>query len=147
MGFGKVKGSFYFTNNASCTVNSEIFARILFYVKFLENKPLWFCETTMSLIDTSKSCLCRKFLTSKICLLTPFAKIKFSRKFSNLQYFDSIYLLCHYNYFPEMYTTDEYKHCGSLLATNEEVGMCTELISNNPQSFSDNTIDILCGYV
>ena len=38
-------------------------------------------EITLSF--TSKSCLSRELLTSQICLLTLFLKIKFSRKFPN----------------------------------------------------------------
>ena len=37
-------------------------------------------------ISLCKSCPSSKFLTSQICLLTLLAKIKFSRKFPNLQY-------------------------------------------------------------
>ena len=44
-------------------------------------------ESSLSFTDEGKSCQTRKFLTSLICLLTLFAKIKFSRKFPNLQYF------------------------------------------------------------
>ena len=43
-------------------------------------------EATLSFTDICKSCLSREFLTSQICLLTLFAKIKLSRKFPNLQY-------------------------------------------------------------
>ena len=42
-------------------------------------------KVTLSFIDKGKSCLSRKFFTSLICLLMLFAKIKFSRKFPNLQ--------------------------------------------------------------
>ena len=38
------------------------------------------------LINIGISCPSREFLTSQICLLMLFAKIKFSRKFANLQY-------------------------------------------------------------
>ena len=41
---------------------------------------------TLSFADISKSRPCREFLTSQICVLTLFAKIKFSLKFPNLQY-------------------------------------------------------------
>ena len=70
------------------TVNSEISARVLFsrnfaYAKFHENKILakWqnhFC----CLLIKVKSCSSCKFLTSQICLLKLFAKIKFSAKIS-----------------------------------------------------------------
>ena len=42
-------------------------------------------EITMSFTDVGKSCPSREFLTSQMCLLMLFAKIKFSRKFQNLQ--------------------------------------------------------------
>ena len=45
-------------------------------------------EITLSFTDIGKSCPSRKFLASQICLLTLFAKIKFSRKFPDLQYYD-----------------------------------------------------------
>ena len=45
-------------------------------------------EITLSFVNMAKSCLSHEFLMSQICLLTQFAKIKFSRKFSNLQYWD-----------------------------------------------------------
>ena len=38
--------------------------------------------------NVGKSCQSREFLTCQTCLLTLFAKIKFSRKNPNLQYFD-----------------------------------------------------------
>ena len=64
------------------TVNSEIFARVYFREtshmrSFVKIKPSRNGEITLPLIDIGKSCLCREFLTSQICLLTPFAKIKF----------------------------------------------------------------------
>ena len=43
-------------------------------------------EITLSFTDISKPCPCCKIFTSQICLLTLFAKIKFSRKFPNLHY-------------------------------------------------------------
>ena len=43
-------------------------------------------EINMSFTDKGKSCPCCKVLTSQICLLTLFAKIKFSLKFLDLQY-------------------------------------------------------------
>ena len=43
-------------------------------------------KITLSFNDIGKSCLSRDFFTSLICLLLLFAKIKFSRKFPNLQY-------------------------------------------------------------
>ena len=50
-------------------------------IKSLRNR-----EITLSLTDIGKSCTSRKNLSSQICLLTLFAKIKFSRKFPDLQY-------------------------------------------------------------
>ena len=41
-------------------------------------------EITLSFTDIGKSCPGRKFLTSQICLLSLFVKIKFSRKISGL---------------------------------------------------------------
>ena len=73
------------------TVNLEIFVRVLFlrnfaYGKFRENKSSRISKITLLITDIGKSCTCREFLTAKICVLTLFAKIKFSRKFPNLQY-------------------------------------------------------------
>ena len=50
-------------------------------------------EITLSFTDICKSCLSREFLTSQTCLLTLFAKIKFSQKFLNLQYLRKIFQL------------------------------------------------------
>ena len=41
-------------------------------------------------VDIDKSCPSHKFKTPQICLLTFFTKIKFSRKFSNLQYWKPV---------------------------------------------------------
>ena len=49
-------------------------------------KPSRNGKITLSFIDIGKPCLSREFFTSLICLLMLFAKIKFSRKFPNLQY-------------------------------------------------------------
>ena len=43
-------------------------------------------EMTILFTDIFKSCPSRKFLASQICLLMLFAKIKYSRKFPDLQY-------------------------------------------------------------
>ena len=43
-------------------------------------------EITLSFTDIGKSCPSWEYLTSQICLLTLFTKIKFSKKFPNLQY-------------------------------------------------------------
>ena len=56
---------------------------------FVNIKPSRNGKITLSFIDIGKSCLNREFLLSLICLLILFAKIKFSRKFPNIQY-----LLC-----------------------------------------------------
>ena len=53
---------------------------------FEKRKPPRNDEITLSFIDIGKFCLSREILTSQICLLTLFAKIKFSRKFLNIQY-------------------------------------------------------------
>ena len=53
---------------------------------FVKIKPSRNGKITLSFIDKGKSCLICVFFTSLICLLMLFAKIKFSRKFPNLQY-------------------------------------------------------------
>ena len=55
---------------------------------FTKIRPSRNGKITLSFIDnyTGKSCLSREFFTSLICLLMLFPKIKFSRKFPNLQY-------------------------------------------------------------
>ena len=58
--------------------------RMFVKIKFSTNS-----EITLSFTDAGKSCPCRECLTWQICLLTLFAKIKFSRKFPNLQYANS----------------------------------------------------------
>ena len=74
------------------TVNSEIFKRILFsrnfaFAKFRENQTLanWRYHLLISVIHA----LFAIFFTSQMCLLTLFAKIKFSRKFPTLQLSES----------------------------------------------------------
>ena len=57
--------------------------RIYIYMKI---KPWLNGEITLSFTDIGKFCHCHKFLKSQICLLTLFAKIKFSQIFPNLQY-------------------------------------------------------------
>ena len=49
-------------------------------------KPSQNGEIILLFTDVGKSCPSCEFLTSQTCLFTLFAKIKFSRKFSNLQY-------------------------------------------------------------
>ena len=44
-------------------------------------------ENTMSTTDIGKSYHSREIVRSQVCLLTLFTKIKFSRKFPDLQYF------------------------------------------------------------
>ena len=60
---------------------------------FVKIKSSRIGEITLSFTDISKSCPCHEFLTSQICVLTLFAKIKFSRKFPNLQLL--YFFLCH----------------------------------------------------
>ena len=74
------------------TVNSEIFARVLFsrnfaYAKFCEKNGRT-DEITLSFTDIGQSCLSRELSTSQICILTLLAEMKFSRKFPNLQYWN-----------------------------------------------------------
>ena len=52
---------------------------------FVKIEPSRNGEITMSFTDVGKSCPSRLFLTSQLCLLTLFEKIKFSQKFPNLQ--------------------------------------------------------------
>ena len=70
---------------------------------FVKIKPSRNGKTTLSLIDIGISCLSREFFTSLICLLMLFAKIKFSRKFSNLQYIPMSFQFYSY-YFPDNVT-------------------------------------------
>ena len=53
---------------------------------FVRTKPSRNGKITLLFSDVGKSCLSREIFTSLICLLILFAKIKFSRKFPNLQY-------------------------------------------------------------
>ena len=69
------------------TVNLGIFTRVLLswifaYAKFHEVKTL---AKSLSFTDIGISCPSREFLMSQICLLMLLAKIRFSRKFRNLQ--------------------------------------------------------------
>ena len=69
------------------TVNLEIFARVIFSrnfacANFRENKTL---AKSLPFSDAGKSCFSRDILTSQVCLLELFAKIKSSRKFPKLQ--------------------------------------------------------------
>ena len=74
----------------SNTVNSEIFARVYFletshmrsFVKLNTSRN---GKITLLFTDISFLCPSREFLMSQICFLMPLAKIKFSRKFPNLQ--------------------------------------------------------------
>ena len=54
---------------------------------FVKIKSSQNAEIILSFTD-GNSCPRRDFKTSQICLLTPFAKINFSRKFPDLQYRD-----------------------------------------------------------
>ena len=51
---------------------------------FVKIKPWRNGEITLSVADIGKSSPSHEFLNGQKCLITPFAKIKFSRKFSNL---------------------------------------------------------------
>ena len=71
------------------TVNSENFARLLSsrnFASFVKIKSSRNAEITLSFTNIRTSWPSREFLASQICLLTLFAKIKFSRKFPDLQY-------------------------------------------------------------
>ena len=69
------------------TVNSEIFARILFSQKFARVKilPSENGKIAQSFTDVRISCPNSEFLMSQICLITVILKLKFSRKFPDLQ--------------------------------------------------------------
>ena len=72
------------------TVDSEIFSRVLLsrnfaYAKFRDNKILAKWRNHSVFTDIGKSCHSHDFFTSQIYLLTLFMKIKFSRKFQDLQ--------------------------------------------------------------
>ena len=54
---------------------------------FVKIKPSRNAENTLAFTDIGKSCVSSDFLTSQIGLLKLFAKVKFSRKFPNLQRF------------------------------------------------------------
>ena len=70
-------------NGQVSTENSKIFARVLFretsrmrsFVKIIPSRN---AEITLSFTYVRQSWPCREFLASHICLLTLFAKIKFS---------------------------------------------------------------------
>ena len=53
---------------------------------FVKIKPLRSGQITLPFTDVGKPCPNREFKTWQICLLTISAKIKFSRKYSILQY-------------------------------------------------------------
>ena len=74
------------------TVNSKIFERVLFLWNFAYREIILlpYAEITLLFTDICKSCPSCAFLTSQKCLLTLFAKIKFRRKISNLQYYGLI---------------------------------------------------------
>ena len=67
------------------TVNLENFVRVVFsrnfaYAKFPENKILANGKIILPITDIGKSCHSHELLTSQICFLTLFAKIKNSQK-------------------------------------------------------------------
>ena len=53
---------------------------------FVKIKSSHNCEITLSTTDIGNSYHSGKIFRSQVCLLTLFAKIKFSRKFPDLQY-------------------------------------------------------------
>ena len=61
------------------TVNSEIFAWVLLLRSFVKIIPLQNGKISLMITDVDKSCPSCEFLTWQICLLTVFAKIKFSQ--------------------------------------------------------------------
>ena len=73
------------------TVNSEILRGFYFRKthrrSFPKIKSSRNGKISMSFTDEGKSCHSCKFLMSQICFLTLFAKINFSRKFPDLQYY------------------------------------------------------------
>ena len=78
--------------------SQEFYFRETSYMgSFVKIKPSPNCNITLSFTDVGKSCHSRKFLTSQICLLTLFAKIKFLTKFPNLQYSDLSVLILKVN--------------------------------------------------
>ena len=54
---------------------------------FAKIKPLQNGKNSLSFTDVGKSYRSRELFTWQICLLKVLAKIKFSRKFPNLQFF------------------------------------------------------------
>ena len=56
---------------------------------FMKIKYSQIGKITLSVTGVSESRPCWEFLSSQICVLRLFPKIKFSWKFQNLQYFDS----------------------------------------------------------
>ena len=72
------------------TVNSEILARVYFREtspmrSFVKMKSSEKGEITLSTTDIDESYPSREIFRSKVCLLTLFAKLRFSRKFPILQ--------------------------------------------------------------
>ena len=62
---------------------------------FVKTKPWRNGEITMSFTDIGKSCLTCEFLSSQLCLLMLFAKIKVSRKTSEFTvYKGSVFVPC-----------------------------------------------------
>ena len=80
------------------TVNSKILRGFYFCEtshmrSFAKIKPSRNSENSLSFTDVGKSSQSREFLVLQICLLTLFAKIKFSGTFPNLQYIRN-FILC-----------------------------------------------------
>ena len=78
-----IRNAFRIHTDLKSTVNVEIFTHMRSFTKI---KPSQFSEITLSFTDIGESCPYCEFSKSQICVLTLFAKIKFSQKFPNLQY-------------------------------------------------------------
>ena len=63
-----------------------LFLRNFAYARFGENKILTNWRDHSVYTDIGISRPCHEFSTTQICVLTLFAKIKFSRKYPNLKY-------------------------------------------------------------
>ena len=75
------------------TVNSVIFARILFLRNFVEIKPSQIDTIILSFTDVSKSCPSRELLTWQICILTFICDNKMFAKISEFIVFKSLLML------------------------------------------------------
>ena len=66
-----------------------IFAKLRICEVLCQIKSSQYGEITLLFVNMAKSCPSHEYLMSQIYLLTLFAKIEFSRKFLNLQYYCS----------------------------------------------------------